>query len=263
MPNATVLERGLRRDRVLVITALVLVVVLSWAYVLAGAGMSMQDMPGMLMPMPGEPWTLSYAGLVLVMWATMMAAMMLPSAAPMILLYGTVARRQQSPNSSSFATSVFALGYLLVWAGFSVVVVAVQNGLEQAAMLSPMIKTTNAVLAGSVLIAAGLYQWSPLKQACLRRCRSPLEFLATEWRQGLSGAFTMGLRHGAYCVGCCWALMLLLFVGGVMNLAWIGGLALFVLVEKLAPAGHWVGRLAGAGLMVWGTAVLGLWATSN
>jgi predicted metal-binding membrane protein len=258
MGTGTLLQCGLQRDRVLVITALVLVVTLSWAYVLSGAGMSMQKMPGMLMPMPGEPWTVSYAGLVLVMWATMMAAMMLPSAAPMILLHGTVAQRYPGQSKSTTASGLFALGYLCVWAGFSVVAVALHYGLEHASLLSPMMKTTSAVLAGSALVAAGLYQWTPLKQACLRHCRSPLEFLTTEWRQGLSGAFIMGLRHGAYCVGCCWALMLLLFVGGVMNLAWIGGLALFVLVEKLAPAGHWIGRVVGAGLVVWGAAIIGL-----
>ena len=115
---------------------------------------------------------------------------------------------------------------------------------------------TSTALAGALLIAAGLYQWSALKQACLRRCRSPLEFVMTQWREGVRGAFVMGLRHGAYCLGCCWLLMLLLFVGGVMNLSWIAGLALFVLIEKLAPAGHWIGRAAGAGLIAWGVATL-------
>jgi predicted metal-binding membrane protein len=116
--------------------------------------------------------------------------------------------------------------------------------------------TTSRSLAGAVLIGAGVYQWTPLKQACLRRCRSPLEFLMTEWREGSRGAFIMGLRHGAYCLGCCWVLMLLLFVGGIMNITWIAGNALFVLVEKLAPAGHWMGRVAGLALVVWGVSSL-------
>ena len=119
-----------------------------------------------------------------------------------------------------------------------------------------MMEMTSTVLAGALLIAAGLYQWSSLKQACLRRCRSPLEFVMTQWREGVRGAFVMGLRHGAYCLGCCWLLMLLLFVGGVMNLSWIAGLALFVLIEKTAPAGHWIGRAAGAGLIAWGGVTL-------
>jgi predicted metal-binding membrane protein len=119
-----------------------------------------------------------------------------------------------------------------------------------------MMEMTSIALAGGVLIAAGLYQWTPLKQACLRRCRSPLEFIVNEWREGTRGAVAMGLRHGGYCLGCCWLLMLLLFVGGIMNLAWIAGLALFVLIEKVAPLGHWIGRAAGAGLIAWGGATL-------
>jgi predicted metal-binding membrane protein len=151
---------------------------------------------------------------------------------------------------------VFGLGYILVWAAFSLVAVGLQFGLDQAALLSPMMSTTSATLAAVVLMAAGLYQWTPLKQACLRRCRSPLEFLMTEWRVGARGALVMGLRHGAFCLGCCWMLMLLLFVGGIMNVAWVAGIALFVLIEKVAPAGHWIGRAAGAALVVWGAATL-------
>jgi predicted metal-binding membrane protein len=190
------------------------------------------------------------------MWAVMMAAMMLPSAAPMILLFGTIARRRQPTGDSPADAGVFGLGYVAVWAAFSLVAVALQFGLDQAALLSPMMSTTSKAVAGAVLIGAGVYQWTPLKQACLRRCRSPLQFLMTEWREGRRGAFVMGLRHGGYCLGCCWVLMLLLFVGGIMNLAWIAGIAAFVLVEKLAPAGHWMGRAAGAALVLWGVATL-------
>jgi predicted metal-binding membrane protein len=119
-----------------------------------------------------------------------------------------------------------------------------------------MMQTTSTALAGAILVGAGIYQWTPLKQACLRQCRSPLDFVMTEWRSGKGGAFAMGLTHGAYCLGCCWLLMLLLFVGGVMNLAWIAGIALFVLVEKLSPAGHWIGKAAGVALILWGGVVL-------
>ena len=256
MSEGSWIELALRRDRLLVILGLVAVIAAAWAYLLAGAGMSMHEMNGMLMPMRSEPWTIGYAALVLAMWAVMMAAMMLPSAAPMILFYGTIARARRARGELAVGSGVFAGGYLLVWAAFSLAAVGLQFGAEQAALLSPMMEMTSIGLSGALLIAAGLYQWTPLKQACLRRCRSPLEFVLTQWREGMRGAFTMGLKHGAYCLGCCWLLMLLLFVGGVMNFAWIAGLALFVLVEKWAPAGHWIGRAAGAGLIVWGGATL-------
>lgn len=255
MTAGSVIEGALRRDRLLVISCLLFVVVLSWAYLLAGAGM-MEEMGDMLMPMSTGPWTLSHAVIVLVMWAVMMAAMMLPSAAPMILLYATIARRRSERGEPATASGAFAFGYLAVWAMFSLAAVALQFGLERAALLSPMMETTSIALAGAVLIAAGLYQWTPLKQACLRHCRSPLDFIMTQWRSGARGAFLMGLRHGAVCVGCCWLLMLLLFVGGVMNFAWIAGIALFVLAEKLLPAGHWIGRGVGVLLVVWGAATL-------
>jgi len=251
------IEGMLRRDRVLVVCALLAVIVLSWGYLLAGAGIGMHEMDGMLMPMRIGPWTLGYAGIMLVMWAVMMAAMMLPSAAPMILFYGSIARRRKEKGDTTAATGMFALGYAGVWTLFSLTAIALQFGLEQASLLSPMMETTSIAFAGTVLLAAGVYQWTPLKQACLQQCRSPLEFVMTQWREGKRGAFVMGLQHGGYCLGCCWVLMLLLFVGGVMNLTWIAGLAVFVLVEKLAPAGHWIGRVAGAGLIAWGIATLG------
>ena len=255
MIAGSLIEGALRRDRVLVVSCLLLVVVLSWAYLLTGAGM-MQEMGDMLMPMSTGPWTFGRALLVFVMWAVMMAAMMLPSAAPMILLFATIARRRSARGELASASGSFAFGYIAVWAAFSLAAAALQFGLEKAALLSPMMQTTSIALAGTVLIAAGLYQWTPLKQACLRHCRSPLDFIIAHWRPGTRGAFLMGLRHGVYCVGCCWLLMLLLFVGGVMNFAWIAGVALFVLIEKLVPAGHWIGRGAGILLIAWGTATL-------
>ena len=244
-------ERVLRRDRVLVVGGLLVVVVLSWAYLLTGAG-TMQEMGDMLMPMSSGPWTLGHAAVMLVMWSVMMAAMMLPSAAPMILLFGSIARSRHARGEEAIASGLFGLGYVAVWSVFSVGAVVLQFALERAALLSPMMETTSITVAGVVLSAAGIYQWTPLKQTCLLHCRSPLEFVLTYWREGARGAFMMGTRHGAYCVGCCWVLMLLLFVGGVMNLAWIAGLAVFVLVEKLVPAGHWIGRGAGAVLVGWG-----------
>lgn len=253
--GGSVLLRILRRDRFVAVGALLMLVVLSWAYLLAGAG-TMEEMGGMLMPMSSGPWTLEQAAVMLLMWAVMMVAMMLPSAAPMMLLFGAIARSRHAKGENGIAAGLFGLGYVAIWWGFSVGAVALQFALEYAALLSPMMKSTSIALSGVVLIAAGVYQWTPLKQTCLRHCRSPLDFILTQWREGSLGAFTMGTRHGLYCVGCCWVLMLLLFVGGIMNLAWIAGLAIFVLLEKLAPAGHWMGRWAGLALVAWGSVTL-------
>ncbi len=250
------LARLLRHDRIIVVASLLAVILIAWAYLVAGAGMDMPAMGGMLMPMSGPAWTPGYLALTLAMWAAMMGAMMLPSAAPMLLLYDKVARKRGATGKVAGSTGLFGMGYLAIWAGFSVAAVILQYGLDKAKLLSPTMEMTSVTLAATLLILAGLYQWTPLKQACLRRCRSPLEFIMTEWRGGRRGAFAMGLRHGAFCLGCCWVLMLLLFVGGVMNLVWIAGIAAFVLIEKTAPAGHWVGRILGAVLVVWGGATL-------
>jgi predicted metal-binding membrane protein len=240
------LEQVLRRDRTITLIALLAVSLLAWAYILSGAGMDMRSMsmPGMAMPMTPD-WTGSYFALMLAMWSVMMVAMMLPSAAPMILLFATIERRRRN-QSPLAATTLFAAAYVAVWLGFSLVATLLQWRLELAALLSPAIASASALFAAVVLIAAGMYQFTPLKQACLRGCRSPLEFISRFWS---SGAFLMGLRHGLYCVGCCWMLMLLLFVGGVMNLLWVGLIAAFIVVEKITPPGKWLGYGAGAGLV--------------
>ncbi len=243
------LEGLLQRDRVIVVAALAAVILAAWAYLLAGAGMEHHEMDGMTMPMMRSEWSAAYFALMLAMWSVMMAAMMLPSAAPMILFHAMISRQRAQAKS---ATAWFVLGYIAVWGAFSLAAAVMQWALATLELLSPMMESTSQALAGSLLIAAGVYQWTPLKQSCLRKCRSPLDFVIEFWREGDWGAFAMGLRHGGYCVGCCWLLMLLLFVGGLMNLMWIAGLAAFVLVEKLAPAGHWAGRAAGALLAVWG-----------
>ena len=250
----SVLERALRHDRVFMASALLIVVVLCWAYLLSGARVMTGVADGM--GMAPVAWTQAHALMMFVMWAIMMVAMMLPGAAPMLLLFSSVARARHSPLRRMLLSGTFALGYVAVWSAFSVAAVVLQYTLERAALLSPMMQTTSTLMAGAVLVAAGVYQWTPLKQACLRHCRSPLEFVLMHWREGLDGVFLMGLRHGAYCLGCCWMLMLLLFVGGVMSLAWIAGLALLVLAEKLLPAGTWVGRATGAVLVLWGGGVL-------
>jgi predicted metal-binding membrane protein len=244
---------ALRRERLLVVVALMLVAATSWGYLLAGAGMQ-HEMGGMLMPMSSGPWTPGHALVVVAMWVAMMAAMMLPSAAPMVLLHAAIARQRAGASAPAGLSVAFVLGYLAVWGLFSVAATVLQYLLERRALLSPMMQTTSLLLAGAIFIAAGVYQWTALKRACLQHCRSPFAFVMAHWRDGPRGAFEMGARHGAACLGCCWLLMSLLFIGGVMNLGWIAGIAVFVAVEKLTPAGHWVSRAAGALLVAWGLA---------
>jgi predicted metal-binding membrane protein len=272
MQEPSVLEAVLARDRVIVLLGLVTVMGLAWAYLLLGAGMdrTTMDMAGHGSSMAAQHdrgealrrahaamlhpavWTPGYALLLLVMWWVMMVAMMLPSAAPMILLFARIQRSQQAKGAPFVPTSVFAGGYLLVWGAFSVLAAGTQWGLERAGLLSVLLSSTSGLFGGILLLAAGVYQLTPLKHACLRHCRSPLQFLTHHWRQGTSGALRMGSEHGAFCLGCCWLLMGLLFVGGVMNLYWILGLAVLVLLEKTLPAGHWLGLLTGIGFTVWG-----------
>lgn len=255
MSGAAPLDWVLRRDRRVAVAALAAVVVLAWGHVLLGAGMDMSAaMAGAAVPMP-MAWSPGHTAVMALMWALMMLAMMLPSAAPVILLHATVSRRKD-PERGGRRAFLFALAYAAVWGGFALAATVAQWGLERAALLTPAMAANSAAVASLLFLGAGVYQLTPFKRACLRQCRSPLEFLAGHWREGSAGAFAMGVRHGAYCVGCCWAMMALLFVGGVMNLAWIAGLALLVLAEKLLPGGPVVGRLLGAGLIVWGAAGL-------
>jgi predicted metal-binding membrane protein len=219
--------------------------------------MSSMAPSSMKMAMPQmHSWGATELFLTFVMWAIMMVAMMVPSAAPMILLFATINRKYRQQERPYVATSVFLLGYLVVWTLFSALATLVQWGLHSASLLSPMMVGTSPILGGVLLIAAGIFQWTPLKHACLAHCRAPLDFLMSDWRQGNRGAFIMGLRHGTYCLGCCWFLMTLLFVAGVMNLLWVAAIALFVLVEKVVPGGAMVGRVTGAVLVVAGIALL-------
>ncbi len=267
----TPLEAVLRRDRTVVVGGLALVIAMAWLYTLAGVGMSMSafemtatdDAAGAtgvgavaMQAMQPVPWTVGRAIVMVFMWWLMMVAMMLPSAAPMILLFATVNRKSREQGAPYVPTGVFAAGYLAVWGGFSVLAAGLQWSLERALLISPMMASTSVALGGLLLIAAGIYQLTPLKHACLRHCRSPFQFVMQHWRTGTLGAFQMGLEHGTFCLGCCWVLMALLFYGGVMNLYWIIGLALVVLVEKVVPAGHGLAALAGVALMAWGGALL-------
>lgn len=239
-------EGVLRRHRAATIAALVILALLAWIYLLAGAGMGgAGGMDGMMaMPPPGL-----FA--LAAMWWVMMIAMMVPSAAPAVLLYARV--NSQRVDSASSPTGAFLSGYLACWLAFSLAAAAAQLWLQQAEIASPMSMALHSRAAGgALLILAGLYQLSPLKHACLGRCRSPASFLTVHYRPGQAGAFRLGLLHGAFCVGCCWLLMLLLFVGGVMNFAWIAGLTLLVAAEKMLPNGDWLARIAGAAMIGWG-----------
>jgi len=217
------------------------------------------DMPGMVM-LDLHIWGPTTILLLFVMWSVMMVAMMAPSAAPMILAFLPVNQRRQAADRPLVPVAIFLLGYLVVWTAFSAVATLAEWGLHQAAMLSTTMTATSTALNGGLLIAAGVFQWTPLKRACLKGCRSPLSFLMSEWREGTAGAFIMGLRHGAYCVGCCWALMALLFVAGVMNLLWVAVIALFVLAEKISAKGELLARVAGVALVIGGAALMAhLW----
>lgn len=255
MAGLSALEYLLRRDRVIVAVGLAAVVALAWAYLATGAGMdmSMADMPMDDMPMA---WSSSYAVLLFVMWWVMMIAMMVPSAAPTVLLFATIRRKQQASARQPIDDWIFLGGYLLIWGGLSLLAVLVQWELERAGLLSMGMTSSSAVFGGLILLAAGIYQFTPVKNACLRYCQSPVLFLGRYWQPGTWGALLMGLRHGGYCLGCCWFLMALLFVGGVMNLVWIAGIALYVASEKLLPLGRNLSRASGAALIISGAIVL-------
>jgi predicted metal-binding membrane protein len=221
--------------------------------------MATAEMPAMDMAMHAlapqtDAWSITELTISFVMWAVMMAGMMLPTAAPVILLYARVGRQAKALHKPLAATGWFAAGYLLAWTGFSLLAALLQAGLVRAELLTPDMASANTILGAAVLIAAGLYQWSPLKYQCLSNCRAPLSFLQRHGgfqRQALP-SLRLGLRHGLYCIGCCWALMLLLFVGGVMNLVWIASIAALVLLEKVLSEGRNVSRLVGAGLILGG-----------
>jgi predicted metal-binding membrane protein len=262
----TMLEIILRRDRIIVAAALAALTALAWTYVLSlAADMDMGGMGmtgfrmvpagiGMMAPALA-PWQAIEFVYVFAMWAVMMVGMMTPSAAPMILIYARVGRQASARGKPFAATGWFATGYLLAWVGFALVATAAQWALDRTALLDPKMASASQVFGGIVLIAAGIYQWTPLKDRCLAHCQSPLLFIQRQggFHRDPSGSLRLGLRHGAYCVGCCWVLMALLFVGGVMNVLWIAIISAFVLIEKMMPVGRLISRIAGVGFVAAGT----------
>ncbi|HEV2745840.1 MAG TPA: DUF2182 domain-containing protein [Allosphingosinicella sp.] len=249
--GAPLIDRILVRDQWLVGSALLGAAALAWWWVAADAA-AHEAMAGMA----PDPWSPAYLGPAFAMWALMMAAMMLPSATPMILLYARFARNA-APAKAPAAAALFVLAYLAVWSAFSAGAALAQAALVASGLVSQMaLALGDRRLAGGLLVLAGLYQLTPLKQACLAECRSPLSFLIRLWRPGPAGALRLGLAHGGYCLGCCWALMALLFVGGVMNLAWVAVLAALVFAEKLAPPPVRATGLIAATLIAAGAALL-------
>jgi predicted metal-binding membrane protein len=255
------LETLLKRDRFIVLAGVIALTVLAWGYMVYEArAMTLTGVcccAGMKMSGPDtQAWPAAALVPLFLMWSEMMVAMMLPSAAPMILTFAMVNRKRREQEGPFVPAGIFVLGYLAVWTSFSALAALAQWELHRAALLSPMMVGTSPILGGALLLAAGVFQWTPLKNVCLTHCRSPLSFLLTDWREGKAGAFAMGVKHGAYCTGCCWFLMALLFVTGVMNMWWVAIIAVFVLLEKALPRGGWVGKAAGVLLIAWGAWVL-------
>ncbi len=251
MTTATSFGVAVKRDRMVVLAAMGILIVLAWAYTVRVALQSAPMSGAMAMPNM-MPWTAGDFGYMLVMWAVMMVAMMLPSVTPVILLFALVQRKRESAGRPYAPTAAFVSGYLLVWAGFSLLATTANWGLHTGGALSAMMGRVAPATGGVLLVAAGIFQWTRLKHACLDHCRSPIGFLMQHWREGTLGATVMGLHHGAYCLGCCWLLMVLLFVLGVMNLPWVAVLTVVVLAEKILPRGEILSRGLGALLVLWG-----------
>ncbi len=242
------------RDSFLIITALVLVSLLAWVVTVREMGSMGLGMMTHSMTM-GQPFSLSNAGLYIVFWGVMMVAMMFPSVAPMVVLFSTIARRKQEQNEQqdtsrpSPSVWIFVAGYTLLWTLTGGVAYAGDLAMQSLPHAFPSLRTYGSLIGGATLIIAGLYQLTPLKYLCLTQCRSPFGFLVQHWQEGARGAFRMGFYHGAYCLGCCWSLMAVMFVMGTMNLVWMGILSLVIFVEKIVPHGLNMGKAVGVGLI--------------
>jgi len=256
MKNSKI-ESLLQSEQLLAFSCLAIVIVISWVYMLHMSWRMFETVGDITLAclVRWGPEDIAHS---FVMWAVMMVAMMLPSAAPMILMFMVVNRLQGETQRPVIPMGIFVLGYFLVWTSYSALATLAQWGLHVAALLSHHLVITSPLLGGILLVAAGIFQWTPLRDACMSKCRSPLGFLMAEWREGRRGALIMGLKHGVNCVGCCWLLMLLSFVLGIMNMVWMTILTVFMLVEKTFPGGQWVSRTAGLILLVWG-----LWVTAE
>ena len=249
----TRLERALAHERAALIVLLILLPLVCWSWIVVMARDMYGPMTGASAWMMTPRWDGRHVLLLWTMWAVMMVGMMLPSAAPLLLLYGAAARRRGVNVNAAHEIYALAAGYVTMWSVFSLVATAAQRTLATLLIVSPMMTLTSPAIAAALLFLAGIYQLTPLKSMCLRKCQSPVGFMMHRWRAGMDGAFRMGIGHGGYCLGCCWALMLLLFVGGVMNLTVIVALTAFVLLEKIGPFGIYTARVSG-GLLIAGSA---------
>ena len=239
------------RDRLLVLLALAALIAMAWAYTLR-IGLKQATMPDGMITSAGMAWSATDFVFMFVMWAVMMFAMMLPSVTPTVMIFEKV-RRQRETSGRAFApTAAFVTGYLITWVAFSMMATGLNWWLQGNGFMSSMMGSVGPQIAGTLLVVAGVFQWTRLKDTCLRHCRSPMSFLMQHWREKPAGAVLMGLHHGAYCLGCCWLLMLLLFVLGVMNLPWVALLTLMVLAEKTLPWGRYISRAFGLVLIPWG-----------
>ena len=254
--DVTLVERIVRHERIVLLATILVVTLACWSWIVPMARDMYGAMTGSSAWLMTSDWDAPHLLLLGSMWIVMMAGMMLPSAAPTLLLYAASTRRRIGDRRAGWHVYAMAAGYLLVWAGFSAVATLLQRLLTALLLLTPMMEPASAVLSGALLIGAGVYQWTPLKRACLASCSSPIAFLMHRWRPGAMAAFRLGVAHGLACVGCCWALMLLLFAGGVMSLAVIGALTAIVLVEKLSPIGAGSVRFTGAMLIAGGVWVI-------
>jgi predicted metal-binding membrane protein len=254
--SATSIAVVSRRDRILIFSCIFLISALAWAYLIyldqqMSSAMAYDRMMAEMGMTREASWTPSDAFFTFAMWVVMMAGMMSGTAAPVLLLFAASSTNRGKPGVP-LAVVLFGAGYAAVWIGFSAGAAIAQWALHEAMMLSVSMAASSARVGGAILLGAGAYQLTPFKGACLAHCRSPIGFLMTNWRNGRLGAFQMGLRHGAYCLGCCWALMCVLFVVGVMNLVWVGALTVLVLLEKIGPAGGLLARVAGVAMVVFG-----------
>ena len=257
MTSVPPIESLLKRDRAIVLGALLALTVLAWSYVVWFSASMSASMPAPMANMPGttmsptiRPWTMAEFLVAFAMWSVMMVGMMTPSAAPMILTYARVGRQAAAHGKPLAPTFWFAAGYLLAWCGFAQFAALAQGLLLQSGLITPMLASSSDVFGGLVLVAAGVYQWTPLKEGCLVQCQAPVGFIQRHGGFKRSGpaSLVLGLGHGLYCIGCCWALMAILFVLGVMNLLWVAALSIWVLLEKVVPLGRLMAR--GLGLVL-------------
>ncbi len=258
MSSSTSLENLLKKDRSIIIAGLFFICLLSWLYIIyLYRQMVVMDMNALFFAMPMTPqWSATDFVLLFLMWLVMMIAMMTPSVSPLILIFAMINRKRKQEQNPFVHTGYLLAGYFLVWGGFSLLATLLQWLLQQVSLLNSEMKTTSKILGAIILIAAGIFQFTPLKQTCLNYCRTPVDFIHRNWKEGKLGALRMGIENGSYCLGCCWVLMVLLFVSGIMNLLWIALIALFVLIEKTFSNSKWISAIAGVVLIVYGMIVL-------